>query len=211
MEKIHSFNEYALEELRKLKNANEISNPLLISPQAKGNIMYIGQETNGWFDALASSSYSAKQLEEFYEQFFLSDKVRNTLFWKFIKEVVKEDNLSSSVVWTNTLIVGKKSGVGSPSVCDKIRKISVENLVTIYKCFNIERVICAAGPCNPYYDIYMQFLKEIGKNMNGYPNKEQRIIYSDDETALYINHPQYLWRKNEYDSVLKKTRQFIEK
>lgn len=211
MKKIQGFNDYALEELRKLNNTNEISNPLLVSPKAKGKIMYIGQETNGWFESLNDSNYSARELEDFYVRYFLNGRVRNTLFWRFIKDVVENDDLASSVVWTNALIVGKDKGVGCPRVNSEIKDLSVENLITIYECFDIKKIICAAGPCNPYYDVYTTFLKEIGKNINDYPRNGNPLAYSDCGDAIYINHPQYLWRKSIYYDVLGKSKEFIKK
>ena len=211
MKKIEVFNDYALGELRKLTNTQEFSNPLLVSPKAKGKIMYIGQETNGWFESLKDSNYSARELEDFYVRYFLNGRVRNTLFWRFIKDVVENDDLVSSVVWTNALIVGKDKGVGCPRVNSEIKDLSVENLITIYECFDIKKIICAAGPCNPYYDVYTTFLKEIGKNINDYPRNGNPLAYSDCGDAIYINHPQYLWRKSIYYDVLGKSKEFIKK
>ena len=122
MEKIVEFNDYALAELRKLNNTNEISNPLLLSAKARGKIMYTGQKTNDQFESLRVSNYNAREFEDFYERYFLNGKVRNTLFWRFIKDIIEIDDLASTIVWTNTLVVVK---IGALDVLRLIVKLKI--------------------------------------------------------------------------------------
>lgn len=209
MESVHEFNEKALNYLRKIELNTELSNPLLVSPRCNGKIMYIGQETNCWHGGLLNNEYKASELEELYYEKFFSSNFKNTLFWKFIRQIYGKYNVSDDIIWTNVLLTGKKDSIGKPLNSDKLRDISIENLITIYENFNIEKIICVAGPNNPYYDIFTSFLGEIGKTISGYPCREEAITYSDDEKVAYLYHPQYLWRNHIYDDVVGKMKIFI--
>jgi hypothetical protein len=67
MNKIESFNEYAFNKLKSMSDMDDVANPLLVSPKCNGNIMYIGQETNGWYDSIAKTNYSCEFLTDNYE------------------------------------------------------------------------------------------------------------------------------------------------
>lgn len=211
MKNIHEFNEKALNYLRKIECNEDLSNPLLISPKCSGKIMYVGQETNCWQGGLRDNEYKVIELEELYYEKFFNSNFKNTLFWKFVREIYEKYNVSDDIIWTNVLLVGKKDSIGKPLNSDRIRDISIENLISIYENFNIEKIICVAGPNNPYYDVFTSFLDEIGKTISGYPCKEQTVVYSDDKKAAYLYHPQYLWRNDIYDDVVDEMKLFIKK
>ena len=208
---LHQNNEEILEKIVYLDEDNELSNPLLVSPKINGKIMYIGQETNRWWGLLKENGYSASDLERFYEDFFLKNNVNNGAYWRFIKGIINKTNISDDIVWTNILIAGKAFGKGKPSICDKLIDLSVKNLIAIYEYAKIEKIICVCGPNNPYYDIFMKFLSEIGKQVSNYPHKCDRIIYSSDDSVLYTYHPQYLKRIKQFDKVEEKAKIFVKK
>ncbi len=209
MNKIEVFNEYALNKLKSMDNMEDISNPLLVSPKAYGNVMYIGQETNGWYGSISDTNYSSEFLTSNYEN-YLNGKVRNTLFWKFIKDIYGED-FYKNVIWANALIVGKACKKGLPSNYERFTELSVENLLTIYEYFNIEKIIATGGPYNPYKNICKTFFNEVGINIDINLNTTNGAVYSDDNKVLYTYHPQYLRRKNLYDKVVKEAKKNMNK
>lgn len=209
MNKIESFNEYAFNKLKGMENMEDIANPLLVSPKCNGNIMYIGQETNGWYGSIAKTDYSCEFLTYNYEN-YLNGKVRKTPFWNFIKDIYGEE-FYKDVVWTNSLIVGKACGKGVPTDYERFIDLSVENLLTIYEYFGIDKIICTGGPYNPYKKICKMFFDEIGKNIDMSLNVKDGVIYSDDQKVLYTYHPQYLKQAKIYNKVLESAKEIMTK
>lgn len=191
-----------LNELKDTIIKKELSSPLLVSSNEDyinnlknvSNIFYIGQETNGWIH-----SNDVETLEKGYLNFLLNNNYYKE-YWKFINLVRKDSSKCfSNVLWSNTLICGKKDAIGTPKINDVLLSISLENLKYLYDLIKPKMTLIVSGPCNPYYEIITEFLKYINSSINGlYPNTREMIISDVDKNIHYTYHPNYLKRRGKF-------------
>jgi len=188
-------NDYVLNECLEMKD--NLASPLLVSSDIdylknlKRKILYIGQETNGWYNYNHDSIPSRTILENLYLNLLKKDG-HNTPFWLFIKECLElnKGELSENIIWTNTFICGKKDSIGHPNINDKINHLSLEYLTFLYDFFNPDYVIIVNGNNNPYYSLTIEFLKKIkSKLVDTYPNKNEPILV--DKNIIWTYHPKY--------------------
>ena len=67
--KIENLNDYMLEQIKFIGKDFILSNPLLLTPNTEGKILYLGQETNTWCGSHKEIN-SARKLEEFYDEYY---------------------------------------------------------------------------------------------------------------------------------------------
>lgn len=197
MKDLHLYNLEVLDKLIKL-NRDDLSNPLLISPQI-GNrkIMYIGKETNGWYD---EEYQTVDSIEEKYADFLLN-RTNGRPFWKFIKTLTSVEN----VLWCNALLVGRRHVMGTPSVNEEIKTLSSSYLKFAYDLFQPETVIIACGHDYPYYDIITDFVNHIGWQPEGSLSKDNPVL-SNNDNLFWTYHPKYLSHSKNTNKVLEKIR-----
>lgn len=213
MNELHIFNEKTYEKYKLIRNVDELSCPLLVSSNENylnnlnKKILYIGQETNGWLNDYENKEYSINEIENTYYDFIYRG-TNDKLFWSFIKNIIGNDNtLINNIIWNNTLIAGKKVGVGCPNSYPELQKLSLEYLLFLYNYFNPEAVILVNGPNNPYYDVTINFLKQINSNINKYPTLDNSLIIDETKNIFWTYHPSYQNRKN----MTEKNKQLIKK
>lgn len=196
---LKEFNCNLFENYYTIKNVSELSSPLLVSSNttyitnvknSNNRILYVGQETNGWVNDGNYSIITQELLEDTYLEVI---KRKNTNeFFKFL------DNFSTNnyenVIWTNTLIAGKKYGIGYPNLTDKLQELSLENLLFIYKYFKPHMTLFVSGPCNPYYEIVKEFLNTINSKIDTYPKISDPVTLDSDKNIFWTYHPNYLNR-----------------
>lgn len=212
MDKLQALNDNVLEQIKFIDKDFILSNPLVVSPKAKGTTLYLGQETNTWYGSHKDVS-SAREIEKHYDYFFLEDNMPNTLYWKFIREITNSHDVANdgNIIWNNLFICSNKECKGTPKLVDEIKNLSIEYLLNIVDIFGIESVISVIGPCNPYYDVLNKFASELGWQINGWPNKNKPIVYSDNKKILYTYHPMYLQKSKNFKFVVEETKKFINK
>lgn len=105
MSKLQDLNDEVLEKVKFIDKDFELSNPLLLTDDVKGKILYLGQETNTWWGSHKDFS-SARNLEMKYNDYFLKDKMRNREFWKFIREGVSCHDVANqgNITWSNLFV-----------------------------------------------------------------------------------------------------------
>lgn len=190
--KINILNKMIYEKYQLVKT-NHFSSPLLVNPnqiEANPKIMYIGQETNTWGDGLESQL----ELEDKYEEFLLNGATGKD-FWKFIKDIISNQDIYNNVIWTNALIAGRKDAKGLPHEYDLLFDISVEYLVELYNLFKPDKVIIVAGPKDPYYQIIINFFSKIDVATNMYPTINNPLIKVDNN-IYWTYHPNFLNKKH---------------
>lgn len=212
MNQLHIYNCQVMNSLKTMVGNENLSFPLLVSSKISKSdkkILYIGQETNTWCGKL-DDQIDVEILEDRYLN-FINDGARNQLFWKFIKELVSENQFSENLIWANTFICGRFDQKGTPIISSKLEEISVQYLTFIYQYFNPFMTIIVAGPNNPYYNVIRSFLQNIGADDMNYPCKEEKIIVNDRENIAWTYHPNYLNYQNEYNNVQKMLKKNLRK
>ena len=209
---LKEFNENIYNEYLSLENLESLASPLLVSSKeylkkVKENpIMYIGQETYGWVNFKGDTIYSLDNIEKCYDEFLMKRNTSKTIYWQFIKKIldVDYDKLYENIVWTNTVLIGSRYSKGAPIMNNKLKELSLKNLLFLYEYFKPEYVINVSGIYDPYYDITDAFLKKIGLNIES-PTKENPIVIKDEYMWSY--HPNYLRKSGNEAKVLKKIKE----
>ena len=215
---LKSYNEELFDSYLKLDNKEELSSPLLVSSKRflgnikKNPIMFIGQETNGWVNYDKDNSLiTVDEIEDSYDDFLINYKTSKTIFWQFIRDIVGSyDEISSNVVWTNTLIVGNRYSKGHPVLDSKIKNLSLNYLLFLYEYFEPSIVINVSGNTNPYYKVTNEFLSKIDSSIkDSYPSKDNNIIIDAEKSIVWTYHPMKLRLENKFDENVNKIRKLI--
>ena len=184
---LREFNEKTYKKYIKLENIEDLACPNLVSSKKfldnirKNPILYIGQETNGWVNGNIVD-INIDNIEDAYDNFLINHHTSKTIFWRFLKECIKEDysNFYKNIVWSNTILIGKRYSKGHPIVNEDIKNLSLKNLLFLYEYFEPSAIINVSGNTNPYYDITNDFLKKIGSKLeNKWPNKDNHLLIDD--------------------------------
>ncbi len=194
---LKEFNYNLIEKYNTIENVSDLSSPLLVSTDttylnninnSNNRILYIGQETNGWVN---DGNYSVIT-QELIENTYLNviKRKNSNEFFKFLNNF-STDNFQN-VIWSNTLIAGKKYGKGHPFVTDKLQELSLESLLFLYKHFKPHITLFVSGPTNPYYEIVKGFLNTINSKIDNYPKKSTPVISDKDKNIFWTYHPNYL-------------------
>ena len=211
MNNLRVFNEKLFKESMILQKQYDLSAPNLVSSKRflktikENPILYIGQETNCWVNDNSDSEITIDTVEDAYDDFVIDYNGVNTVFWQFIKSIIDNESIANNVVWTNTLLMGKRYEKGTPTLDEKLLDISFDNLVYLYKYFNPQHTIIVAGNRNPYYTVLNRFLKEIDSSLSDkWPTSTEPLI-SDYKNSIFMTyHPMYLRKSKNYESVLLK-------
>lgn len=200
---LKEYNKVLIEKYKKLENILELSAPLLVSTDttylnniknSNNKILYIGQETNGWFD----NNINQELLEKTYLE--VLNRKNNRDFWRFLYNF-SIDNCKN-VIWSNTLIAGKRYGIGHPNITDKLQDLSLKNLLFLYEYFKPDITLFVSGPNNPYYEIVKSFLTEINAKIDNYPTISNPLIFDKEKDIFWTYHPNYLNRSHLKQKVL---------
>ena len=192
-----------MEQYKLLKHKDDFSIPLLVSSnpiylnnlKLNKKLLYIGQETNTWMNSNKMVEYNIENIEEEYYN-FLKKECNNKEFWRFLKQILK-NQIIDSTIWSNTLIVSKKNSKGTPNNIDEISQMSLSNLIYLYEYFKPEITVITAGPNSPYFEIITQFLKQIDSKLyKQHPTINELMIKDLDKKIFYTYHPNFLQRKN---------------
>lgn len=212
MNRLEDLNDYVLEQIKFIDKDNELSNPLLVTPNAIGKTLYLGQETNGWFGS-HDNLISSRKLEREYDNFFMRGKMPKTPFWKFIRSVTNVNDVANNgdITWANLFICGNKDRKGTPVLHDEIKELSVLYLTYLVDILKVDKIIAVVGPKNPYYTVLNMFSSELGWHFNGWPKKTVPYVYSDEEELFYTYHPMYLQISNNYNKTIIEGEKFINK
>ncbi len=212
MNKLENLNDNVFEQIKFIDKDYKLSNPLLVTPNAKGKILYLGQETNGWFSS-HNNFTSARELEKEYDNFFMKAKMPNTLFWKFIRRVTGVNDVANlgDITWGNIFVCGNKDCKGTPLLFDEIKDISVDYLVNLVDILGIEKIIAVVGPKNPYYMVLDTLASLLGWEFNDWPKINKPYVYSDNEKLFYTYHPMYLQKSNNLNKTIDGAKKFIKK
>ena len=214
---LHQINEKMLNDLQSFREKYNLSGPLLVNSESdfinniksQKNIMYIGQETNGWVNGNNINEY-----EETYKNFLYNNTYYRN-FWNFLRMIINKHNSMDNVLWANALICGRKDEIGTPIVTDAFKELSLEYLLELYKFFRPDMTVIVSGPCNPYYDVIKEFLKAIdSKIVDEIPTRKDTLIKDYENNVFYTYHPNYQNRiacdysnslilKKHYDGILK--------
>lgn len=218
MNELHIFNCQIYEKYKLIKNYEELSCPLLVCSNqnylqeinnSNNKILYVGEETNSWLNYNSDSIFKIEEIENTYYEFLRNDAT-NREFWNYIKKIIGNENkLINNVIWTNSLIAGKKDGIGHPEMCSELKEISIEYLVFLYNYFKPKSVILTSGPKNPYYDITIEFLKQIKSNINNYPTLQNNLIIDKEKNIFWTYHPAYQNRKGFKNKNIEKIKKLI--
>lgn len=212
MSKLQDLNDEVLEQIKFIDKDFELSNPLLLTDNIPGKILYVGQETNTWQGSHKYFS-SARELEKRYDDYFLKDKMSNREFWRFIRNATECHDVANdgNIVWSNLFICSKEKEKGTPNLHQEIKDLSVNYLLNVIDYLKIEKIVTVVGPKNPYYTVLMQLISEMNWNVQSWPTLENPVIYSDNEKLFYTYHPNYLNRKHKIDDVTNELKNFIKK
>lgn len=215
---LRDLNEYILEEYNKIENCEELSSPLLISSDKsyteslERRIMYIGQETNCWFNYdNPSSEVTVQALEQSYFE-FLKCGARNRDFWKYFKQMLEitDDKLINNVIWNNTFVAGRRREIGHPPVTKKLSDLSIEYLLNVRKIFEPEHIILVSGPTNPYYELTIKFLKEVKSSLvETYPTMVNPLVIDEKNNIFWTYHPGFQNRKHINNEIMEKIKKKI--
>ena len=205
---LKEFNYNLIEKYNTIENVTELSSPLLVSTNktylnniknSNNRILYIGQETNGWVNDGDYSVITQELIENTYLD--VIKRKNSNEFFKFLNNF--SANNFHDVIWSNTLIAGKKYGKGHPVITDKLQELSLENLIFLYKYFRPHITLFVSGPCNPYYEIIKEFLNTINSKIDTYPKNDNPVILDSDKNIFWTYHPNYLNRSHLKQMVLK--------
>lgn len=208
MKNLVQYNRQILKQYDILEHQSSYAAPLLVSPKSikyHPQIMYIGQETNTWYQ---EENLTVDDLEEYYN-YFLKNNIPSSLFWKFVKNCfdLNNDNLYQNILWCNTLLCGKKEMKGTPIITKELLTLSKEYLIFLYQLFHPEYIMIVAGPNHPYYAVIKSFLEEIDYANLHYPTKNNMCQILDH--VIWTYHPNYLNRTGkikEIESNIRKIR-----
>lgn len=208
MSQLHDFNIELINKYNKLTNKEELSFPLLVSSNEdyleglKDNkrIFYIGQETNCWINYIDKNMVpEVDVLETTYYNFLSKRCATNRDYWTFIRaclEIEKEE-LVKNIIWSNLFVAGKRTSMGAPLYTDGLAKISIENLMFLYEYFKPNGVVIVGGPCNPYYKLTIEFLKQIKSSLiDSWPTLNNPLLIDEDKNIFWTYHPNYQNKKN---------------
>lgn len=213
-----------LKQYKLLKHHDSFSLPILVSSnkeylkkieKAPTKILYIGQETNCWINYHDDKVSSCEEIENVYFQKLIKEGTSRRDFWSFIQNIlqVEHNDIGKNIIWTNSLIAGKRRAIGPPEHSEELHDISVQNLLFLYQYFKPDLTILATGPNNPYYQINTDFLKEVNSSLVGkYPKKQVPLLTDQEKQILWTYHPAYLHRqgiKKEIEETIHK--QYIKK
>lgn len=209
-QKLQTLNDIVLEQIKFIDKDFKLSNPLLISSNVKGSILYLGQETNTWHGSHKDIT-SARTLEVYYDTSFLGDRISNTPFWRFIRNAAEVHDVGNygNITWANLFVCSNKDKKGTPVLFDEIKDLSVNYLLNIIDILDIEKIVAVVGPKNPYYDALMSLLGELGWEMEKWPTINKPVVYSDNNKLLYTYHPNSLQRTHNFDDACLEARSFI--
>ena len=218
MSKLYEFNKYILDKYNNLEYKESLACPLLVTSKPEfeqnleRNIMYIGQENNGWVNYNKPNSICTQEIIENRYLEFLQNGAASTEFWQFISKVlnVSREELIKKIIWNNTLIAGKRYEVGPPNCDNRLKDLSLENLLFLYEYFNPDYTIFVNGPNNPYYDITIKFLKEVkSKLQDYYPKISNPMLVDEDKKIIWTYHPNYQKRKSLHHEIISNIRNII--
>ena len=218
MRNLREYNEEILNTYYKLDNYNDLAMPLLVSSKNdyfnsfERKILYIGQENNSWLNYDGENkSFCVDDVEQAYLN-FLSEGANNKEFWTFIRNCleISKEKLLTNVIWNNTVICGKRMGIGHPKMNEKLEKISTQYLIYLYEYFKPEYTIFVNGPSNPYYNIMQEVLKNINSDLcNMWPTGKNPILYDCDKKIIWTYHPNYLNRSHLKEESLNKIKKIV--
>lgn len=199
-------NKQILEEFKILPHLDTFAYPLLVSTNPiylenlklqKTRILYIGQETNQWVNYRPNSVFTQEAIEGRYYEFLNEQGPSRREFWQFIRHILKKDDVGNNVIWNNTLIAGRKEGLGCPEHYQELEQLSLKNLIFLYQYFKPELTILASGPNNPYYHITNTFLKNLDSSLQEkYPTIKNPLLEDKNHNILWTYHPNFLHRKH---------------
>lgn len=208
MSQLHDFNIELINKYNNLENKEDLSFPLLVSSNEsyleglKDNkkIFYIGQETNCWLNSNDINMVpDVNILENAYYNFLTKRCATNRDFWTFIRaclEIEKEE-LSKNIIWSNLFVSGKRTEIGAPNYTDDLVNMSIENLTFLYEYFKPNGVVIVGGPCNPYYKLTIEFLKQIKCNLiDSWPTLNNPLLIDEEKNIFWTYHPNYQNKKN---------------
>ena len=201
MSKLKIFNEKIYNKCLNLKNKELLSSPNLVSSKKFLNsikekpILYLGQETNCWVNNKVDNP-TLDEIENSYDNFLIDNGVNNkSAFWQFIKSATGIDyrDLYKNIVWSNTILVGRRYTSGAPEIDKDLFNLSLENLLFLYDYFKPSAVIFANGNSNSYRNITNKFLTEIGSILyDEYPTNENLLLIDEDKNIFWTFHPRGL-------------------
>ncbi|MDD3452721.1 MAG: hypothetical protein PHN42_00365 [Bacilli bacterium] len=174
-------------------------------------LMYIGQENPGWLNWM--EEFDLEKIQQKYidqlKHFMNLGSKTTTPFWGFLREI-KNDLNEDNLIWTNCLLLGSKYGNKRAHNYKDIEKISLLNLIYLYKYFKPDCVVIVAGPENPYYTIIQYFLEEIDSSLRGKcPDKRNLLVSDLNMNIHYTYHPQALARGNVFGEVAEKVKTYV--
>lgn len=215
-----------IEELLKLeKESNEeCSNPLLMYcwedeyKNANVKLLFIGEETNTWYEEEPKGKNKLKENINFYRKFGFgvdSNKKYNSPFWNFIRQINEHLNGKSaqhSFLWTNINKIGRKTGVGAPS--EDFLKIEKEKFNVLKEEIKITKpdvVIFMTGTSKEYHLSGKLQVSRDPENLD----KDlyiQKIECTGFENTLFLRtyHPQKMMRSGKISDYKNRIIEIIE-
>ncbi len=213
MNDLKIFNEKIYEKYLKLYN-DDVAMPNLVSSKRflekikKHPILFIGQETNSWLNYYGGIK-TLDEVEDGYDSFIIDENGANTHFWRFIKQII-DGKVCENVVWTNTILYGKRASVGAPNISKDGIELSLENLLFLYEYFEPSYIINVSGNRNPYYQVAKLFYDKIGSKL-----KDTCPVSNDklkiDGNIFWTYHPNYLVYRKGFREVTTKIKELIKK
>lgn len=217
------FDNFIKELLKLEKESNEeCSNPLLMycweNEYEKANVklLFIGEETNTWYEEDSKGNNSLDDNIKFYERFSLdSNNKINSPFWKFIKQINEHFNGESAqhaFLWTNINKIGRKTGVGAPSKDFlKIEKEKFNVLEEEIKITKPDVIIFMTGKEGEYH---LSGKLPVSREPENLDNDLyiQKIECTGFENTLFLRtyHPQYMWKSGKSSDYINKIIEIIE-
>lgn len=200
MSDLNKFNQYVLQKYNNFTEVQDLSCPLLVSSNEEycdsldKRVLYIGQETNCWYNySNKDIKPTALELEDAYLN-FLKKGATNKDFWLFIREClnISKEELSHNIIWTNTFICSKRTEIGHPIPTEELTNLSIEYMTYLYDYFKPDWTILVNGPKNPYYRLTIEFLKNVKSNLiNCWPTKTNPVLMDDSKNIFWTYHPNY--------------------
>ena len=219
MNELNKFNKYILEKCNNFKSTQDLASPLLVSSNDKyingfeKKVLYIGQETNCWYNYNDKNlKPSVEELENAY-LYFLKDRCAVDIdFWKFIRDClnISREELVKNVIWTNTFICSKRTEIGHPIPTKELKDISIKYMTYLYNYFKPDYTILVNGPRNPYYELTIEFLKSIKSSLiNYWPTKEKPLLIDESNNIFWTYHPNYQNRSGLKKQIIKEIKNKI--
>ncbi len=192
------------------------ANPLLLSVDNEFvnsdiKIMFIGQETNGWYESISS----IEELTKAYDDFYWSNRCykRGGQFWngvKLLKTLVQDKypNKNISAIWNNVLKIGKAKGKNKPP--QYIRSIEHDYFKVIQEELKIIKPNVIIFLSGPYYDNIISEHFQVDKyaiDESVSVRKLARLEIKGYKNCFRTYHPNNLYRSkniNQYfDAIVK--------